>query len=77
MITALPTMQNLLASVHGYLPGLNMNNIEYAVTGVTTDGKRFRLSYSSIMQALGINLYRGSVWEVKNGKRKLIKRVYN
>jgi hypothetical protein len=56
---------------------MEITSIKYAVTGVTTAGKRFSLLYSSVRQALGINLYRGSVWEVRNGKRKLIKRVYN
>jgi hypothetical protein len=51
--------------------------MHYIVTGVDVRGKRFRLQYTNIRWALGINLWRGSVWEVSNGKRKLIKRVYN
>lgn len=53
----------------------------YIVTGVTTDGRRFRLIYTHCRHALyhvmHINLWRGSVWEEVNGKRKLIKRVIN
>lgn len=51
--------------------------MHYDVTGVTVRGKRFRLSFSNLIHAMGINLWRGSVWEVSDGKRKLIKRVYN
>jgi hypothetical protein len=50
----------------------------YHVTGIDTNGKRFKIETNNSMQAAGINLYRGSVWEVdKNGKRKLVKRVWN
>lgn len=49
----------------------------YIVTGVDVRGKRFRLQYDRLFYALSINLWRGSVWSVYNGKRKLIKRVYN
>ena len=51
---------------------------EWHVTGVTTDGKRFKRVYKTQFTALCINLWRGSVWAVdRNGKRKLIKRVWN
>lgn len=56
---------------------MNNNTVRYAVTGIDRNGKRFSLRYSNIRTALGINLWRGSVWEVTNGKRRLIKRVYN
>jgi hypothetical protein len=50
----------------------------YVVTGVTVHGKRFRPLYTdSYIYAMGINLWRGSVWKLENGKRRLIKRVYN
>ena len=49
----------------------------YEVTGVDRSGSRFSISTKSWIQAMGINLWRGSVWEVKKGKRKLIKRVEN
>lgn len=50
----------------------------YIVTGVTIYGKRFRAIHTNnIRHAMGINLYRGSVWLEVNGKRTLIKRVYN
>lgn len=50
----------------------------YHVTGVDRSGRRFRIVTTSHMHAMCINLWRGSVWAVlDNGKRKLIKRVYN
>ncbi len=56
---------------------------EFHVTGVDTNGKRFKLTFTGnhagAMIALSINLYHGSVWGVlfDNGKRRLLKRVYN
>ena len=50
----------------------------YVITGTDVRGRRFKLSTTNRMHALGINLFRGSVWFVnKNGKRQLLKRVYN
>lgn len=49
----------------------------YAVTGVTVDGKRFKMTYEVPEFALAINLWRGSVWQVRDGVRKLLKRVMN
>lgn len=39
--------------------------------------KRFRDVYSNPRQALSINLWNGRVYQVRNGKRKLIKEVVN
>lgn len=50
----------------------------YIVTGLLyNSNKRFRSIYNSYAFAMGINLWRGSVWHEVNGKRKLIKRIYN
>lgn len=53
--------------------------IEYHLTGVTSDGRRYKRIYSAswYFPSMGTNdLYRGSVWSVdSNGKRKLLKRV--
>ena len=57
-----------------------MNIIGFDVTGVTCDNKRFKRTYdaSGYEWAMGINLWRGSVWaRYDKGKRKLIKRVIN
>jgi hypothetical protein len=40
--------------------------------------KRFALEYSSMYQALSVNLWNGSVWAVmESGKKMLIKRTVN
>ena len=51
----------------------------YVVTGKTRDGKRFVKQYGTdgCRWAMGINLWNGSVWGVKNNKRTLLKRVCN
>jgi hypothetical protein len=50
----------------------------YIVTGVLVNGQRFRaMVFESWQQADGINLYRGSKWLLRNGKRHLIQRIYN
>ena len=52
--------------------------ITYHITGLLYNSrKRFRRTTDNFMFAMGINLWRGSVWTVTNGKRKLLKRVYN
>jgi hypothetical protein len=54
------------------------NYSSYVVTGVDRRGKRFRLTYKLSGWAFGINLWKGSVWEVsEDGSRKLLKRVHN
>ncbi len=52
---------------------------EFHVTGKLRDGRRFkRMKFSRFSIADTINIYEGSVWGVQeNGKRKLLKRVYN
>lgn len=49
----------------------------YIVTGVTIDGKRFRIVTPNQMHAFGINLYRGTVWFSDMGKRHILRRVWN
>lgn len=49
----------------------------YLITGRTTDGRKFRHTYSNPMMAMAINLWQGRVWQVRNGKRKLLKTVFN
>lgn len=50
---------------------------KYHVTGVTVYGKRFKIVTENPHYALGINLYRGSMWLVRNGKRRLVRQVSN
>jgi len=55
------------------------DQVTYLVTGVDRSGRRFRQVHEDYFTAININLWRGSVWEVQtsNGKRRLLKRVYN
>jgi hypothetical protein len=50
---------------------------KYHVTGVTTDGKRFKQVHESWAWASMVNLWRGTVWLVREGRRYRIKSVYN
>lgn len=51
----------------------------FVVTGkLYRSNRRFSNNYNSFYNAMGINLWSGSVWaELDNGKRKLLKRVQN
>ena len=50
----------------------------YHVTGVDRCGKRFKIVTANKIHADGINLYKGTVWEVDcDGKRTMIRRVHN
>jgi hypothetical protein len=52
--------------------------MKYIITGkLYQSNKRFRITTDNFRYAMRINLWRGSVWEFKDNKRKLIKRVYN
>lgn len=50
----------------------------YIITGTDRTGKRFKITTTNVIHAEGINLYRGSKWEVlKSDERKLLERVWN
>ena len=51
----------------------------FEVTGKMRGGKRFKpLRFSSFETASMINVWEGSIWGVtEDGKRKLLRRVYN
>ena len=53
--------------------------VEFHVTGIDARGRRFKKRvFRSFYAANMINLWEGSVWGVlENGRRKLLKRVYN
>lgn len=55
------------------------NVIEYHITGVLyRSNTRFKSVYKNVNIAFQVNIWRGSIWAVlDNGKRKLLKRVYN
>lgn len=49
----------------------------YLLIGRDCSGRKFRMVYDNPYFALGINMYRGRMWQVRNGKRKLVKSVFN
>jgi hypothetical protein len=52
-------------------------NAEWKVTGVDTNNRRFRILTSNGHHALGINLWRGTVWCKVAGKWRVVQSVYN
>ncbi len=50
---------------------------KYLVTGVDRNGRRFRQVWSAWQQASGINLWRGTKWLLRNGKRHRISTTTN
>jgi hypothetical protein len=58
---------------------INNMFVKFVITGrLYNSNTRFRMSRTTIGQALCINLWNGSIWGVtKEGKRKLLKRVIN
>jgi hypothetical protein len=56
-----------------------MNFVKFEITGTLRNGRRFKkMKFSNFSAASMINLYRGSVWGItEDGKRKLLRRVYN
>ena len=54
------------------------DKVVYIVTGTDPHGRRIMpIRTLNKMHAMNINLYNGSVWEERNGKRKRIKQVFN
>jgi hypothetical protein len=50
---------------------------KYLVTGVDRNGRRFRQQHSSWLVAKYINVWRGTKWLIRGGKRYVIQRIYN
>lgn len=62
----------------GEVTWFHLDGDEYIVTGVDTHGKRFKpIRTTSWMHANGINLYRGTKWLERNGRRYRIQKVWN
>lgn len=49
----------------------------YLVTGVDRNGKRFRVSTPNWVHASGINVFRGSKWLVRDGRKVRLVSVFN
>ena len=50
---------------------------KFHVTGVDRSGKRFKIVSENWHYASGINLWRGTVWLIRNGFRFRIRTVFN
>lgn len=50
---------------------------KYIVAGVLYSGTRFRDEYSDWKTAFSINVWRGSKWLLRDGRRYLIQRITN
>jgi len=53
------------------------NMTRFKITGTDRSGKRFKIETDLAQFALGINAYRGSLWENIDGTYKLVRRYYN
>jgi hypothetical protein len=54
----------------------NTGRITYVITGILYNGKRFKPIHTYTPQHY--NIWNGSIWQLlSNGKRKLVKRIYN
>lgn len=49
--------------------------IKYVITGVLRNGKRFTPIHTITPQHY--NIWRGTIWRLVKGKRKLVQRIYN
>jgi len=50
---------------------------KFIVTGVDVRGRRFKTTSDSYAHVRGINVWRGSKWLLRDGKRTLLERIYN
>ncbi len=64
--------------INGKASWVHMPGDKYIATGVDRNGKRLgSITSSNWIHIHGINLYRGSKWLLRGGKRYLICRVNN
>lgn len=66
-----------LHSENGYLRWNHLPTDQYMATGVDCNNKRFRIVSSSYNYIRSLNLWRGTKWLVRDGKRHRIQTVFN
>lgn len=49
----------------------------FHITGVDRGGKRFKIVTSNWIHASSINVWRGTRWLVRGGRRYVIQRIHN
>lgn len=73
-------MNNLFADVeikNGKISLDNKASQSYLICGRDRDGKRFRIQTNDFRHCMGINLWHGNKYLVREGKRKKIQSVCN
>ena len=69
--------------VLSFIVSLGIDNLKHTdmarfkITGTDRSGKRFKIETDIAQFALGINAYRGSLWENIDGTYRLVRRYYN
>lgn len=76
-LTAIKATNPITKHKDGTISWDSMQGDCYLATGVTRDGKRFRTSSADYRFIRCINLWRGTKWLVRNGKRYKLQSVYN
>lgn len=68
---------NPITHSNGQATWLPRSGDMFVVTGTRCDGQRFTLTVKSWAHARAINVWRGSKWLLRDGKRWLIQRINN
>lgn len=66
-----------LRSQNGYLQWNHLPTDQYMATGVDRNNKRVKIVSDNYDYIRGLNLWRGTKWLVRNGKRHRIETVFN
>lgn len=64
-------------STNGYTQWNHLPTDKYMATGVDRNNKRFKIVSDSYDYIRGLNLWRGTKWLIRNGKRHRIQSVTN
>lgn len=70
-------MKSPFTIVEGTKTWISKPGDTFTVTGVDRSNKRFKITSTSYGYIAGINVWSGSMWLNRDGKRFLIKRITN
>jgi hypothetical protein len=73
----MPMNSPLSFNTHGQVSWTHQNGDRYAATGTDRDGKRFRIVSQSWAYIACINIWRGSKWLIRNGRKHRISTALN
>lgn len=72
------TKSPIKIDAHGIVSWISKEGDSYLATGINRDGtKRFKMKYTSWNYVKGINIWRGTKWLVRDGKRYIISKHCN